>query len=143
MNWEAAAAIAEVLGAMGVIVSLLYVANEVRSNTRALKASAGFDASLQMANLNESLAQAIMGDSEYQRGGEARFTSLVTKAYDPEASPDDLSPTDHLLLGFINRGMFQKIEGEYYLYQHGFLDPAQWEETTQEVNPCMKTTHSS
>lgn len=127
MNWETAAAIAEVLGAAGVIISLLYVAGEVRSNTRALKASAGFDASSQMAGVNEYLSQAILADAEYQSGGESRLTSLIAKIYSPTASLDDLSPTDALLLGFINRGLFQKIEGEYYLYQHGFLDPTQWE----------------
>jgi hypothetical protein len=80
-----------------------------------------------MSGINENLYQSLLGDSEYQRGGEARFTNLVSKVYDPSGSPDELSPTDHLVLGFINRSMFQKIEGEYYLFQHGFLDPAQWE----------------
>ena len=35
MNWDAIAAIAEGLGALGVIASLLYVAVQVRQNTRA------------------------------------------------------------------------------------------------------------
>ena len=127
MNWESAAAIAELLGAIGVIVSLLYVAKEVRSNTKAMKASAGFEASAQMSSLNESLALAVLGDPEYQRGGESRFTRMSAKVYDPEATMDDLSPTEQLVVGFIDRGLLQRIEGEYYLYQHGFLDPAQWE----------------
>jgi hypothetical protein len=53
---------------VAVIVSLVYVAIEVRNNTKALKPSAGFDASLQMSELNEYLLQAMLGDTEYQQG---------------------------------------------------------------------------
>ena len=127
MNWIAVTSLAEITGAVAVVVSLVYLAKEVRRNTRALKASAGFDASLQMSELNEVLFQSILGDSEYQRGGEIRFASVVEKIYDPEASPDDLTPSDHLLVAFIHRAVFQKIEGDFYMYEHGFLEAGQWE----------------
>jgi hypothetical protein len=127
MDWNIAASIAEVVGAVAVIISLVYLATEVRNNTKALKASAGFDASLQMGQLNEALFQAVIGDTEYQQGRESRFTTLVRKVYNPEADVDDLTSSDLILLLFINRSIFQRIEGEYYLYQHGFLDAARWE----------------
>ena len=126
VNWDAIAAIGEILGATAVVVSLLYVAREVRSNTKAMKASAGFDSAGKMADLNLGLAASIMGDAQYQQGGESRFTRLVAQAYDPNARPEDMELSDHLVLGFINRALFQRIEGEYYLFQHGFLDPEQW-----------------
>jgi hypothetical protein len=37
MNWEALGAVGEIVGAMGVIVSLLYLASQVRSNSRQLR----------------------------------------------------------------------------------------------------------
>ena len=37
MNWEAIGAIGEVLGAMAVVISLVYIASQVKSGTRALK----------------------------------------------------------------------------------------------------------
>lgn len=47
MNWDAIGAIAELLGAIGVIVSLVYLATQIRQsreqmahNTRALRAGA-------------------------------------------------------------------------------------------------------
>ena len=40
MNWEAVGALAEGLGAIGVIVSLLYLASQVRTNTRASRVEA-------------------------------------------------------------------------------------------------------
>jgi len=53
MDWSAAASIAEIIGAIAVVIPLIYLATEVRSNTGALKARAGFDASLHMSELNE------------------------------------------------------------------------------------------
>ena len=42
MNWEAIAAVAELLGALGVIASLVYLAGQVRSNaSRARQAPTG------------------------------------------------------------------------------------------------------
>jgi hypothetical protein len=70
MNWDAVGAIGEVLGAIGVIVTLGYLAVQTRQNTRAINAStfsnntslwqdwflacAGLDTS-------EAFAQCIMG----------------------------------------------------------------------------------
>ncbi len=127
MNWEAITAIAELLGVVAVVISLVYVAHEVRSNTKAMKASAGFDASQGVAGLNEGLVHAILGDAEYQQGNESRFAQVVAKAYDPEGSLEDMTLSDVVVVGLINRAVFQRIEGEFYLYEHGFLDPLQWE----------------
>jgi hypothetical protein len=38
MDWSAIGAIAEIIGAAGVVVSLMYLAYQVRQNTRATKA---------------------------------------------------------------------------------------------------------
>jgi len=127
VDWNTAASIAEVVSGVAVIVSLVYLATEVRNNTKALKASAGFDASLQMSQLNELLFQTMLGDTEYQQGRESRFANVVRRIYEPEADVDDLSASDLIILLFIHRAIFQKLEGEYYLYQHGFLDAARWE----------------
>ena len=39
MNWDAIGAIGEVLGALGVIITLVYLASQLRQNTRALRSS--------------------------------------------------------------------------------------------------------
>ena len=39
MNWEAMGAVGDLLGAIAVVVSLVYVASQVRSGTQALKTS--------------------------------------------------------------------------------------------------------
>ena len=40
MNWEAIGAVGEIGGAIGVIVTLIYLANQLRQNTNALRSSA-------------------------------------------------------------------------------------------------------
>lgn len=39
MNWEAISSVAEIIGATGVIVSLIYLASQVKQNTKASQAS--------------------------------------------------------------------------------------------------------
>ena len=46
-------AIGEVVAAIAVVVSIVYLAAQIRSNTRATKASASFDATHSWATLNE------------------------------------------------------------------------------------------
>ena len=49
MDWEAIGAIGEVLGAAGVIATLVYLATQIRQNTRALQA-ASIDSMTSIAN---------------------------------------------------------------------------------------------
>ena len=127
MNWDAITAIAEVVGVVAVVITLFYLSREVRANTNAMRASAGFDSTQTMSELNLTIAEWVLSDTKYQEDGEARLTGVIKKLYDPEAKPSDLTPSDHLVIGFLHRAGFNKFEGEYYLYQHGFLDAAHWE----------------
>ena len=49
MNWDAIGAVGEVLGAVGVIVTLVYLALQIRQNTQALRA-ASVDSMTNIAN---------------------------------------------------------------------------------------------
>lgn len=40
MNWEAIGAVGEVIGAVAVLITLVYLASQIRQNTRSLKATA-------------------------------------------------------------------------------------------------------
>ncbi len=44
MNWEAAGALGEIVGAFAVVISLVYLAIQVRQNTTAIAAQAAHDA---------------------------------------------------------------------------------------------------
>ena len=51
MNWDAIAAVGELLGAAGVIVSLLYLASQLRQNTVAVKTASAADAAKNMREI--------------------------------------------------------------------------------------------
>lgn len=80
MNWEAIGATGETLGAPAVVVSILYPSIQIRSNTRAMKAGASFDATHSWALSNEQAHQMSAED----------IADLST-SYDINADPNVLS----------------------------------------------------
>ena len=61
MNWEAISSIGEIIGATGVIVTLIYLAIQVRANTAATQASSRLDVSRdyrQVASITQDLTNA-------------------------------------------------------------------------------------
>lgn len=128
MNWEAVGAIGEILGAVAVVASLVFLAAQVRSNTRAMRARAGFDATTAFADMNEGLARSILGDPVFQNGGESRFASMIATVFDSESDPGQLAASEQLVVDLIHRAIFEKLKATFYLYQHGYIEPALWEQ---------------
>jgi hypothetical protein len=56
MNWEAVGAVAEAVGALGVIVSLLYLAVQIRQSNRGLRATAYKDLLLSIVSTREFIS---------------------------------------------------------------------------------------
>jgi hypothetical protein len=117
VNWDAVGAVAELLGAAGVVASLVYLGSQIRSNTRALKSSAGFDATHSWAAFNEMASQNWPDD----------FLDSVIKSHDPSGSHTDFSELQVARIGLAFRALFQKLEGQYFLRKHGYLEPELWE----------------
>ena len=113
MNWDAITGIAEIVGAIAVVISLLYLAHEIRSNTKVLKANAGKDAQLQWAELNESLWQ-------------SPDRMVIARALDPDASSEDFSQEEKQIVLWFSRAMLQRFESELFEYQAGLLHEELW-----------------
>lgn len=126
MNWEAIGVIAEVVGAVAVVISLGYLAIQVRSNTRALKASSSFDTTHSWATTNEALVSAIAGESDFQTNGNSKLVEISAKFYNPETKPGEMNDTEIVLMSMIHRILFQKLEGQYYQFKHGYAEPQIW-----------------
>jgi hypothetical protein len=116
MNWEAIGAIGEILGALAVVVSILYLSIQIRSNTRATKASASFDATHSWALSNEQA-----------HGMSAEDIADLNASYDINANPNVLSEVGRFRVEAFHRALFQKLEGQYFLYKFGYLEPDLWE----------------
>ena len=107
MNWDAISAVAELLGAVGVIVSLGYLAHQVRQNTRSIRAAAyqAWFASY------DSLSNLLLGDAE--------FDALAHRA---ASDPRGLTPDERRWFFGVLRRAFRQFENLYYQHREGMID---------------------
>ena len=111
MNWEAIGAVGEVIGAVGVIVTLVYLATQIRSNTQATRI-ASFHAttdSLNQVNLLFASDRELAGmfaDSFENEGN-----------WDREASAR---------WNFILLAMYRIFESAYFQRNEGVLEEQSW-----------------
>ena len=120
MNWEAIGAVGEMVGAAAVFVSIVYLSIQIRSNTNATKASAGFEAAHSWATSNEVIL-----------GLEPALKSKAQESYQVNRSWNDFTPEERLDLSLLTRILFQKLEGQYHLLKYGFLDAGLWSKRSQ------------
>lgn len=106
INWDAIAAIGELVAALAVIFSLIYVGKELAQNNR-----------------NQRLAA-------YQTHNEAFRANIALAATYPEtwvaglANYPNLSASENARFGFIIHASFRHIEQNYLLSREGVLDEA-------------------
>jgi hypothetical protein len=122
MTLEGVYYISQIVAVIAIFASLIFVGVQVRqnseqikANTRSIKASAGFEATHSWATFNEQL----FGTSD-------EILLLIPKMYDPAKSWDDFTEAERLRIQVGQRALFQKLEGMYFLYRYGSLDKAIW-----------------
>lgn len=120
MNWDAVAATGEWVGAIAVVVSIVFLTLQVRSNTRAVRGRAAYDANNAWADLSQEVAFKAAPD-----GGE--FAELIAKVHEEQCSLSELSAADLLYLGQIWRSLMYRLEAQYWLAHHGLLERRQWD----------------
>ena len=111
MNWTAIGAIGEILGAAGVIITLIYLARQVRQNTRATRLSTSHS----IASAARDWNRPLLADPElawtFQVGTE-----------DP-TKLDEKEQARFIELCF---SLFRMFEDAHYQWQKGALDPDVW-----------------
>ena len=106
MNWEAIGAVAELVAAIAVLPTLLYLAIQLRQNTRSLK-SATID------SLNSSMADNARSIVENDA-----IIELLAKV----GSNQPLSSTEATRLHFLLVMLVRRFEGFYFQNALGFVD---------------------
>jgi hypothetical protein len=91
VNWEAISAIGQIVGAIAVVISLIYLASEVRSNARATRPAAmrsmsnAFNRWIQQLvvhpNLSELYYRGIHDFESFKRADLVRFSALISQAF--------------------------------------------------------------
>lgn len=116
MNWDAIGAIGEIVGAIAVVITLVYLAAQIRSNTRTTTANASFQATHSWAEVTHSLAQ--LPNDQF---------GAIMKMLKADTAGTDLTPEEYERIRYTLRNIFQRLEGQYYLYKYGLLEPAVWD----------------
>jgi hypothetical protein len=105
MNWEAIGAIAEALGAIGVIASVLYLAVQIRTNTKSQESTV-------QHSLHEETVSRMMAF--------AQDTDLAEKLVKANQSWDELSVIEKAQVASFTRAVFKGFENIYLQHQRGF-----------------------
>jgi len=105
MNWDAIGATAEFLGAIGVIVTLFYLASQLRRNSHALEAAT-----------NQALA-----DATQERLLAIAQSSELAAALSKAKAGDSLTPTEMTQLTFFRRATFRGIQNTFFQHRKGLI----------------------
>jgi hypothetical protein len=111
MNWDAIGAIAELLGAIGVIASLVYLATQIRQNTRSVQGAA-----YQSLVVGQQALQSVSYDSE---------TAEIIRRGMQDGS--QLSETEAFRFNWLISGVVQGYENAMYQFETGMLAPERWQ----------------
>ncbi|GMR14172.1 MAG: hypothetical protein BMS9Abin29_2411 [Gemmatimonadota bacterium] len=111
MNWEAVGAISELVGATGVIASLIYVGVQVRQNTRSMRA-ATYDS---LVRSNGDWLAPIIQDAELAASFEVAVASWakVEEAQRPRVM-------------YLLTQLFRHWENAFFQQEQGALAPSLW-----------------
>jgi hypothetical protein len=118
MNWDAIGAIGEVLGAVAVLITLIYLAIQIRQNTRSVAASAfesamsGFNEVMRDISTNADLATIV------RRGG---------------LDPTSLNEDELFRFNFAVRCNSNHVYKLFRLHQQGVLPRDEWRNVAREA----------
>lgn len=108
----------EFVGAIAVVVSLVYLAAQIRQNTDSNKASAYEHVALSALDLNARLAQ----EEDLNR----LFSSGVR-------DPGALSPQDRIRLTFVLYALFGNFEFIFLQHERSLIEPDAWERWSRTI----------
>jgi len=109
-------AVGEIIGAVAVVVSIVYLAIQFRANTRATRGQAGFNATHSWAEFNDGIG---------------KLPDELLRLYIEMEHPDKIatwSEIDHYRMSVLTCSVYQRLEGQYFLYVNGILDHSLWEQ---------------
>jgi hypothetical protein len=122
VNWEAISAVGQLVGALAVVISLIYLAREVRSNARATRLAA-MRSTLDAFN---RLAEQIAEHSD--------LAEVWNRGLDDYES---LEGVDRTRFNSRMHQIFRNVEDAYHQHLEGHLDPRVWrglEAVMREIN---------
>ncbi len=118
MNWDALGALAELAGAVGVIASLVYLASQIRQNTRAVRSAT-----------YQSLTDSSMSFSALV-AGDPILSSLFDRGMDDFSS---LESDARVRFAFLMQSYLRMLENSFHQHRDGMLDEERWQRTASTL----------
>lgn len=115
MNWDAIGAIGEIIGALAVFLTLIYLATQIRQNTVAIKGS----------TLNS-----ITEHKQFEIRWSSEIGSTFRKAIE---DPNGLTEVEEFLMSDWLISSLVARENEYYQFRQGLLDHENWESSEKAI----------
>jgi len=108
MSWEAIGAIGETLGAIAVVVSLLYLAAQIRQNSRTVKGAS-----------TQSITETIQAELRWSCDLGEEFIRMIDE-------PEKLSKVEAFRIGEWLTAAMVARQNEYIQYKQGLVDEEVW-----------------
>jgi hypothetical protein len=121
LTWDAVAAIAESVGAVAVVFSMLVLAHQIRESNRNAKAEA-------IRARGERMVDVWWRTAESER-----LTLLVHHAFFEERPLEELPPADQSAFHALARSLMMMWESEYLENRHGALDDDVWDRRLNSI----------
>ena len=122
MNWDALGALAELAGAVGVIASLVYLASQIRQNTRAVRSAT-----------YQSLTDSSMSFSALV-AGDPTLSSLFDRGMDDFSS---LESDARVRFSFLMQNYLRMLENSFHQHRDGMLDEERWQRTASTLRMAV------
>ena len=123
MNWDAIGAIAEAVGAIAVVASLLYLAVQIRASTRASAVESKLQTTRLLTDVLDSVITAPQLNDLYQRG---------------LADLESLSKEEYFQFSNMALKMFWFFSAAHFQYRMGTLDDSGWCEVTAAMHYWLR-----
>jgi hypothetical protein len=119
MNWEAIGAIGEVVGAFAVIATLLYLAVQIRQNTKAIRSTT------------------LTAITEHKHF-ELRWSSDIAPAWRKALTdPSSLTPDESWQVAEWMASSFVARQNEFFQHQQGLIDDDTWEASEKIIKLAL------
>lgn len=123
MNWEALGAIGEIVGAIGVVLTLAYLAVQIRHNSNAVRSSMRQAISTTQAEVGLQVAASA----------DIRRALIRYRAGEPPCDPDE-----ELAIEMFLRSTIRMWENQYHQHEDGTFDDAMWAGYVQVMRRNME-----
>ena len=115
MNWEAVSAVGEIIGAVAVVISLIYVAAQIRQNTQMMRSTA-----------KQSLTEATQG-LIYKLIDHSEEWVKLTTGEKPSSREEDAR------MSLLVRATLRGFESQCYQFEAGLLEENEWRALRQAI----------